>query len=149
MRTILLLACLSSAALAPLTSASAREVWACTDIPYDDTCPSTLCASPTPETGFCTTESICVVGETRCIGSLACVELSQGSSCVPDPCYRTVCTRAASPDPTAAWPYCFVEIVGPDLVLRSCLDPGDPDCLVYTERWGKEGEYMGKSCSFP
>lgn len=184
-------------AFASLAS-EAQAASACTDLLYDSSCASTLCVVPTAQTGFCTTRSVCVVGETRCIGHLACV----GSVCVPDPCYTTACAASGpqgpiactevvgsgaagvwcqvgaiaigpirtcdtcavlfsvtchegtdgvwcQPDGVALAPVCFLEIVGPDLVLRSCLDPSDPDCLVYTERWGKEGEYLGKSCVFP
>jgi hypothetical protein len=130
-------------AFASLAS-GAQAASACTDLLYDDSCASTLCVVPTPQTGFCTTRSVCVVGETRCIGHLACV----GNVCVPDPCYTTACTASGSQAYSLA-PFCFLEIVGPDLILRSCLDPANPDCLVYTERWGKEGEYMGKTCTFP
>lgn len=49
----------------------------------------------------------------------------------------------------AIGPVCFFEIYGPDLIVRWCADPSDPKCLLYTERWGKEGEYMGKTCQFP
>lgn len=49
----------------------------------------------------------------------------------------------------AAAPVCPVEIVGPDAIVRACVDPSRPGCPVYTERWGKEGEPMGEACVLP
>ena len=99
LKSILITSLLFSAALAVLAPpANAQpQAWACTDVPYDDACPSTLCVSLTTPTSFCTTRSICVVGETRCIGNLACVDLSVGPVCVADPCYTTACF-ASSPE---------------------------------------------------
>lgn len=51
--------------------------------------------------------------------------------------------------PAVAATLCAPDILGPDLVLRICVDPGHPDCLVYADRWGHEGEYQGRSCMVP
>lgn len=57
---------------------------------------------------------------------------------------------AAAP-PAAALPtaFCFFEVLGPDLHVKYCADPADPKCLVYADRWGKEGEYQGRTCIVP
>ncbi|HWH08064.1 MAG TPA: hypothetical protein VNX21_02625 [Candidatus Thermoplasmatota archaeon] len=53
--------------------------------------------------------------------------------------------------PAAALPaeVCFLEILGPDLLVRYCADPANPRCLVYADRWGHEGEYLGRTCVVP
>lgn len=52
----------------------------------------------------------------------------------------------AAPLPAEA---CFFEILGPDVHVKYCADPANLKCLVYADRWGKEGEYLGRTCLVP
>ena len=58
---------------------------------------------------------------------------------------------AVATPPAAALPAeaCFFEILGPDVHVKYCADPANPKCLVYADRWGKEGEYLGRTCLVP